>query len=499
MDYPNYQNKIAGCWTGKCLGGAMGMPYEGVPYQPALNEADLIVQDVPNDDLELQLVWLVALKKYGTALDHAALGNIWLKHIPHGCDEYSVALRNMKRGIMPPASGWKDNFFVDGMGAAIRSEIWAAVFAGNPGAAAHFAALDASVDHWGDGVWAEVYLTVAECLAFENDNIPAVLKQALDVLPQECRLRLALSGVFELHERNISAEAAGEIIRIRYYHHNFTDCVMNLATILFALLWGKSDFVRSVLLAINQGRDTDCTAATVGAFLGIVGGLDAIPGHWREKVADRLVLSPFILDIPGIPLTLTDTVAETLQLHETLSADHKFYPPYVPYVATGKEPSLDRSRWLVLDAAKHDIAKIEVELIETGRCPAELTQCLVDFDDLNLDLSRFADNANQLCLMSVLEIDTTTRPEDIYLSATADVGLRLFMDGKQLMNHHSRLKMLPSFHRAEGGAAFALPLVNGSRHVFQAQLFSCLPPLRCCLMFGTRFNDHLDGFRFTLN
>ena len=30
------RERISGCWAGKCLGGAIGMPFEGVPYRPNL-------------------------------------------------------------------------------------------------------------------------------------------------------------------------------------------------------------------------------------------------------------------------------------------------------------------------------------------------------------------------------------------------------------------------------------------------------------------------------
>ena len=256
-----YRDQVSACWLGKCLGGAIGMAYEGVPWRPDLREEDIFLQDVPNDDLELQLVWLRALEEYGTALDHAALGKIWLKYIPHGVDEYAVALRNLKRGIFPPASGWKDNFFADGMGAAIRSEIWAAVFAGRPDAAGYFASLDASVDHWGDGVYAEVYMAMAECFAFEMPNPDAALKKALAYLP-ECRLSRALREVHRLFDAGTESGEAREILWRTFRHPNFTDCVMNLATVTFALLWGDGDFIRTILLAVNMGRDTDCTAAT---------------------------------------------------------------------------------------------------------------------------------------------------------------------------------------------------------------------------------------------
>ena len=49
------RERISGCWAGKCLGGAIGMPFEGVPYRPNLTpESIRLRQDVPNDDLEMQ-------------------------------------------------------------------------------------------------------------------------------------------------------------------------------------------------------------------------------------------------------------------------------------------------------------------------------------------------------------------------------------------------------------------------------------------------------------
>ena len=179
-----YRDKVFGCWAGKCLAGAIGMPFEGVPFQPDLQPETINIQDVPNDDLELQLVWVVALERHGLELNTDHLAKIWIDDIKHGCDEYSMAIRNINRGIMPPASGYEDNFFVDGMGGAIRSEIWAAVFPGRPDAAGYFAANDAMVDHWGDGVWSEVFWAMSESYLFTDSDIVKALKFALTELPQ---------------------------------------------------------------------------------------------------------------------------------------------------------------------------------------------------------------------------------------------------------------------------------------------------------------------------
>ena len=109
---PAYRERVEGCWAGKCLAGAIGMPYEGVPHSPNLRPGQIHVQDVPNDDLELQLVWLLAMERHGLSLRAQDLVRPWIDDIRHGCDEYSIALRNLRHGVMPPESGCADNRFV---------------------------------------------------------------------------------------------------------------------------------------------------------------------------------------------------------------------------------------------------------------------------------------------------------------------------------------------------------------------------------------------------
>ncbi|MCQ2386302.1 MAG: ADP-ribosylglycohydrolase family protein [Clostridia bacterium] len=55
------------------------------------------------------------------------------------------------------------------------------------------------------------------------------------------------------------------------------------------LLYGEGDFKKSVLTATRCGDDTDCTAGTVGAFLGILYGADGIPADWKQYIGDRIV------------------------------------------------------------------------------------------------------------------------------------------------------------------------------------------------------------------
>lgn len=490
MNSRSYKEKVAGCWIGKCLAGAIGMPYEGVPYEVDIHKGNIKIQDVPNDDLELQLIWLVALKKHGTDLNAGHLGEFWLEHIPHGCDEYSIAQRNMRHGIMPPVSGWKDNCFADGMGAAIRSEIWAAAFPGRPDAAAYFAEQDASVDHWGDGVWAEIFMAAAESIAFVEDDIPAILMKALKMIPPETRLFKTLDFVIELYKRNTPEEEARRIVREKSYHSNFTDCVMNLSFIVFSLLWSKGDFIETIISTVRFGRDTDCTAASCGAFLGICRG---VPEEWKNKVNEKLTLSKYVEIIPATPKTLSSLINETVALHEKLkpAASYQSYKPCMP-----QEFPPD-AHWLLLDESEHNIPAIKETLLKTGKCPEELRKYVIGTGELQIDLSAYAKDANRLNLFSFLDIENTDA-ENVVISATADVGLTLWIDDKRVLNHHSRQLSIPSFHRAEGGAAFMYPMKKGERHLLHLKVYNCIAPVKCAVMFGNIYNDHLDGFKLNI-
>ena len=63
----------------------------------------------------------------------------------------------------------------------------------------------------------------------------------------------------------------------------------NVSYAVIGLLWGNGDFKKSMITAINCGDDTDCTAATVGATLGILGGSKNVPTDWKEHIGDGII------------------------------------------------------------------------------------------------------------------------------------------------------------------------------------------------------------------
>ncbi len=296
--------RMMGCWLGKAVGGTLGMPFEGHDGPLELTFYDPVpTTSLPNDDLDLQVLWAYVLDKMETPrVSRHAFAQAWLDHVDFPWDEYGKAIRNLKMGFGPPWSGSYDNWFQTSMGAAIRSEIWACLAPGNPPLAMKYAYEDACVDHAGEGIWAEAFFAALESAAFVCQDQSTLLDQALDCLPEQSNIRLAIEDTRRWWSQNNDWLAVRQQILDKWGVDNFTDVTMNLSFTILGWLAGGGDFGKSICIAVNCGKDTDCTGATLGALMGIIDP-DCIDEHWLKPIGLDLVVSPEIHDIEA-PKTL---------------------------------------------------------------------------------------------------------------------------------------------------------------------------------------------------
>lgn len=315
-------DKIYACWLGKNIGGTLGAPVEGrkevmdLTWYPRLDPNGAL----PNDDLDLQLLNLHAMEQYGVRMNATQLASEWTEHVYFPWDEYGYGGTAMRYGFKPPFSGTFDNHFTDCMGSPIRSEIWAAICAGNPRLAAYFAWQDAVVDHaGGEGVFGEIFNAALEAAAYESDDVQALIREALTYIPSDCRVALAVKEILSLYEQGTPLSEAREIILKNHGRFNFTDAPQNIAFELTGLLWGE-DFEDAILKVVNLGYDTDCTVATCGAVLGILKGRAGIPEKWSSPIGDAITVSAQIRGFSA-PANLHELTTRCLALYDKLSLE----------------------------------------------------------------------------------------------------------------------------------------------------------------------------------
>ena len=81
LNHQELKNKILGCFNGKNAGGVLGAPFEQLPRGTHdvkfYAQENLNCNPPANDDLDLQLVWLVAAERYGAQVNSHLLAEHW--------------------------------------------------------------------------------------------------------------------------------------------------------------------------------------------------------------------------------------------------------------------------------------------------------------------------------------------------------------------------------------------------------------------------------------
>lgn len=329
-----YRDKVYACWLGKNIGGTMGTPFEGNP-----NLLDIKGftsppgEPLPNDDLDLQLIWIHAAEQMGCkGLNANILSWYWKRYISAVWNEYGVGQNNVSVGITPPMSGelfnegWKTS-----NGAWIRSEIWACLAPGFPNIATKYAIMEASIDHGvSDGTAAEIFTAALESMAFAEKNIQTLVQKALTYIPEQSRVAQSIRLVMEEHEKGTDWKRVRELVLQQNADLGFFQAPSNIAFVIIGLLYGNGDFLQSLILAINCGDDTDCTGATVGAVLGILGGTQSIPKELCEYIGDKIITNA--LDTSALwwefPTTCSKLTERVMRLMPTMMTVNGNYTEY---------------------------------------------------------------------------------------------------------------------------------------------------------------------------
>lgn len=313
LNIETYRNKVMGCWMGKNIGGTLGAPFE---WRRQVNDVTFYTQELggeplPNDDLDIQLLWLVALEEMGIELSADTLADYWVLYVTPHWSEYGTAKTNMRSGLMPPLSGTLHNAYRDSCGAFIRSEIWACIAPGLPQVAAAYAYKDAILDHGsGEGTYAEVFCAAMESAAFVESDVNTLIEIGLSYIPAACGVARAAQCAIAAYREGKTWRQARDLMLLEYrgsammmmretvsdedWERGFGegqqgwDVPSNIGMLLIGLLYGEGDFDVSLCTAVNCGEDTDCTGATIGSIFGIIHGFDAIPQRWIDPIGHTL-------------------------------------------------------------------------------------------------------------------------------------------------------------------------------------------------------------------
>lgn len=360
------EDKMYGAWLGRCVGCALGKPFETDPFVCGTNEASgwkyirqwlekadayPLIDYVPgnssavkdglslvcekshkenisfmetDDDIRYLVVGLIIAEKYGNDFTPEQVMEIWHQYLPsRQC--CTAELQAYINGLNTEIKDLKErreyirtylNPYREWIGAQIRADQYGYVNAGDPLSAARAAYSDAAFTHVKNGIYGAMFTAALISCAFTAENIGKCIDTALSVIPVSSRLYEDITAAVRIAETADSEDELFESLWKEFGKYDWVHTNNNACAYVAALVFGKGDFTRTVTTAVSCGWDTDCNGATVGSVMGAFVGADGIPGHWKKPLNDTLYAF-----IPGFhPVSIRECSLRSVKVFNKLHA-----------------------------------------------------------------------------------------------------------------------------------------------------------------------------------
>lgn len=295
VDGTDFADQTRAAWLGQLVGAAAGTALEGYTAE---NIAEVFgpIRDYVrepntyNDDITFELAFLEAYGEKGAAVTGADIAARWTGMIPMGWSAEAVALNNIRRGIMPPVSGWLDNPFDEWIGGQMRGTICGMVAPGRAREAARLAYMDAEISAAGNGILGEVFNAVLAARAYTETDTRALLASTIALFSTRTEYGAVLAFALEACRNAEDWQTAWARCDAEYVEYNWIHVYPNAAAQVVALWFGNGDFDTTLEIICGIGHDVDCNAAQMLCVIGIQKRSGVIAERWYAPlIADDIV------------------------------------------------------------------------------------------------------------------------------------------------------------------------------------------------------------------
>lgn len=349
IDKEELREKVRGAWLGRICGCLLGKPVEGIgsedltmllkesdnyPMSRYIYSTDItdevaeksnyrlsknncwgdITDGAPaDDDTNYTVMASILIEKYGRDFKSEDVLELWSALQPKYayCTAERVAFMNYANGYLPPYSGMYKNPYREYIGAQIRGDYFGYINPGNPEAAAKMAYNDACISHTKNGIYGEMFVAAAVSAGFVCDDIEKVIRVGLSQIPSTSRFYEDVTDIVEFYQSGKTFDDCRNLMRKKYPADSpLSWCYTNsnAMIVVMSLLYGNSDYGKSICMAVQSVYDTDCNGATVGSIIGAMKGYRHIPEQWTKPVNGKLHTAIFKMELVSVDELVEKTI-----------------------------------------------------------------------------------------------------------------------------------------------------------------------------------------------
>ena len=296
------EDKIRGGWAGQMIGVSYGAPTEfkaqgkilegNLPWSP-----DRVSNAIDQDDLYVEMTFARVMdtvgldatcEQYGEAFKTSQYG-LW--HANAG------ARRALGQGIKAPWSGHpKYNFHANDIDFQIEADFIGIMCPGMPGEVIQYCDRVGRVMNYGDGLYGGMFVCGMYSAAFFENDPRKVTEAGLACIPAQSEYALLIKDLLDWSAQHPNDwRKVWQMVEDKWDKNDpcpdgalapfNIDAKLNGAYIAFGLLFGQSDFLKTMEISTRCGQDSDCNPSSAAGVLGVMLGYSRIPEQFKSGIA----------------------------------------------------------------------------------------------------------------------------------------------------------------------------------------------------------------------
>lgn len=293
------RDKIRGAWAAQMIGVSYGAPTEFSSLGKIIEtpiKGDDLSNSIDQDDLYVEMTFAHVMDTVGLDAKCADYGEAFKNSKYDLWHANAAARRNLNRGIAAPLSGTPQyNMHSDDIDFQIEADFIGIMCPGLPQESNKFCDRVGRVMNYGDGLYGGMFIDGMYATAYFESDPRKVVESGLACIPEGSPYAQVIRDVLAWSKDEPEWRKVWHKLQAKWDKNDVCpdgvenpfniDAKLNGAYVALGVLYGHSDWQKTMEVATRCGQDSDCNPSSALGILGAMRGFDQLPDQDKAAIA----------------------------------------------------------------------------------------------------------------------------------------------------------------------------------------------------------------------